>query len=132
MSEDVVSNAKAEGLKDYDWGDMNAHIWDLDKCKNKNRKLLKSMVDDINLQILNCIWESMKGARLPNDTAYKWWSCHSRQELLCKLCRTLPPPANGGPNLPFFWHAAMRTRWMAGAAAHKSGVMSRPIQVRQH
>ena len=32
---DVVSNAKAE---DYDWGggDMNAHIWELDKCENKN------------------------------------------------------------------------------------------------
>ena len=60
--QDVVSNAKAEGLKIRIGGDMNAHIWELDKCGNKNGKLLKSMVDDINLQILNYIRESMKGA----------------------------------------------------------------------
>ena len=29
----------------------------------------------------------------PNDTAYKRWSCHSGLKLLCKLCRTSPPPA---------------------------------------
>ena len=29
----------------------------------------------------------------PNDTAYKRWSCHSGINLLCKLCRTSPPPA---------------------------------------
>ena len=27
-----------------------------------------------------------------NDMAYKWRSCH---KLLCKLCRTFPPPAMG-------------------------------------
>ena len=31
----------------------------------------------------------------PNDTAYKRWSCHSGLKLLCKLCRTSPPPAMG-------------------------------------
>ena len=45
---DVVSNAKAEDLKILIGGDMNAHIWELDKCENKNGKLLKSMVDDMN------------------------------------------------------------------------------------
>ena len=59
---DVVRNAKLKGLKVMIGGDMNAHIWELDKCENKNGKLLTSMVDDICLQILNCIWESMKGA----------------------------------------------------------------------
>ena len=29
--------------------------------------------------------------------AYKRWSCHSRQKLLCKLCRTFPP--QWGPDL---------------------------------
>ena len=29
----------------------------------------------------------------PNDTAYKRWSRHSGLKLLCKLCRTSPPPA---------------------------------------
>ena len=41
---------------------MNAHIWELEKCENKNGKLLKSVMDEINLQILNCVWDSMKGA----------------------------------------------------------------------
>ena len=31
--------------------------------------------------------------RAPNDRAYKRWSCHSKLKLLCKLCRTSPPPA---------------------------------------
>ena len=39
---------------------MNAHIWELDKCENNNGKLLKNMVNE-NLQIMNCVWESMKG-----------------------------------------------------------------------
>ena len=41
---------------------MNAHIWELDQCENKNGKLLKSVMDEINSQILNCVWDSMKGA----------------------------------------------------------------------
>ena len=59
---DVVRNAKLEGLTIIIGGDMNAHIWELDICENKNGTFLKSMVDDMSLQILNCIWESMKGA----------------------------------------------------------------------
>ena len=31
----------------------------------------------------------------PNDTSYKRWSCHSSHNMLCKLYRTLPPPAMG-------------------------------------
>ena len=58
------------------------------------------------------------GGVAPNDTAYKRWSCHSGFKLLCKLCRTFPSPSNGGPIYRFL---GMRTRWMAGAAAHKSG-----------
>ena len=37
----------------------------------------------------------------PNDTVYKWWSCHSCYKLLCKLCRNLPPQ-QWGPDLPGF------------------------------
>ena len=45
----------------------------------------------------------------PNDTAYKWWSCHSGLKLLCKLCRTFPSRFT-----VFFWGMpTMRTRWMA-------------------
>ena len=58
--------------------------------------------------------------RAPNDTAYKWWSCHSGHKLLCKLCQTFPPQ-QWGPDLPFLGKPAMRTRWMAGAASHRCG-----------
>ena len=59
---EVISKAKEDGLNIMIGGDMNAHIWELDKCENKNGILLKSTMDDINLQILNCVWDSMKGA----------------------------------------------------------------------
>ena len=59
---DVISKAKEDGLNIMIGGDMNAHIWELNKCENKNGKLLKSVMDEINLQILNCVWDIMKGA----------------------------------------------------------------------
>ena len=40
--------------------------------------------------------------RAPNDAAYKRWSCHSEPKLLCKLCRTSPPPALGA-RFTVFW-----------------------------
>ena len=59
---EVISKAKEDGLNIMIGGNMNSHIWELDKCENKNGKLLKSVMDEINLQILNCVWDSMKGA----------------------------------------------------------------------
>ena len=53
----------------------------------------------------------------PNDTAYKWCSCHSGHKLLCNLCCT----QQWGPDLLFLGMPAMRTRWMTGAADYKSG-----------
>ena len=29
--------------------------------RTRNWKLLKSVVDEINLQILNCVWDNIKG-----------------------------------------------------------------------
>ena len=40
---------------------MNAHIWELDKCENRNDQLLKNMVNEMNLQIMNCVWERING-----------------------------------------------------------------------
>ena len=54
---EVISKAKEDGLNIMIGGDMNTHIWELDKCENKNGKLLKSVMDEINLQILNCVWD---------------------------------------------------------------------------
>ena len=59
---EAISKTKVDGLNIMVCGDINAHIWELDKCKNKNGKLLKSVMDEINLQFLNCAWDSMKGA----------------------------------------------------------------------
>ena len=38
-----------------------------------------------------------------------------------QIVSNLPAPSNGGPIYRFLGMPAMRTRWMAGAAAHKSG-----------
>ena len=38
-----------------------------------------------------------------NDSAYTRQSCHSGLNLLCKLCRTFPPPAMGARFIVFFW-----------------------------
>ena len=59
---DVVSKAKEDGRKIIMGGDMNAHIWVLDKCENKNGKPLKRVMDEMSIQILNCVWESVKSA----------------------------------------------------------------------
>ena len=58
---DVVRKSIHDGLKIMIGGDMNAHIWELNQYENNNGKLLKNMVNDMNLQILNCIWERMNG-----------------------------------------------------------------------
>ena len=52
---DVVRKEKNEGFKIMIGGNINAHIWALDKCENKNRKLLKNMENEMNLQIMNCV-----------------------------------------------------------------------------
>ena len=65
----VISKAKENGLNSMIGGDMNAHICELDKCENKNGKLLKSGIDDINLHILNCVWDSMNGATCFSDNS---------------------------------------------------------------
>ena len=57
---EVICRAKEDALNIMIGGDMNAHIWELDKYENNNGKLLKSVMDEINLQILNCVWDSMK------------------------------------------------------------------------
>ena len=59
----------------------------------------------IGLQPLARVMEVGKQELLqtaPNDTAYKRWSCHSGLKLLCKLCRTSPPPAMGA-RFTVFW-----------------------------
>ena len=44
-----------------------------------------------------------------------------RTQAAVQIVSNLPAPTNGGPIYRFFSMPAMRTRWMAGAVAHKSG-----------
>ena len=66
----------------------------------------------------------------PNNTAYKRWSCHSGFKLLCKLCRTSPPPAVG-TRFTVFGHAGHADPLDGWRCCSQKRVMSRPIQVRQ-
>ena len=49
--------------------DMNAHMWELYKCVNNNGKLFKNMVNEMNLQIMNCVWEHMNGPTWFSDNS---------------------------------------------------------------
>ena len=44
-----------------------------------------------------------------------------RTQPAVQIVPNLPAPSNGGPIYCFLGMSAMLTRWMAGAAAHKSG-----------
>ena len=52
VKEVCISKAKEDGLNIMIGGDMNAHIWQLDKSENNNGNLRKSVMDEINLHIL--------------------------------------------------------------------------------
>ena len=41
---------------------MNAHIWDLDGCENENGRRMKENMNEIGLQILNCVWDGLNEA----------------------------------------------------------------------
>ena len=47
MIKSVVNKAKFEGMKILFVGDMNAHIWELDRCENGNGRLLKQLAGDL-------------------------------------------------------------------------------------
>ena len=68
--------------------------------------------------------------KAPNDTAYKWWSCHSGLKLLCKLCRTFPPPAMG-TRFTVFGNAGHADPLDGWRCCSQRRLMSRPIPVRQ-
>ena len=41
---------------------MNAHIWELDGCENENGRMMKENMNEIGLQILNCVWDRLNEA----------------------------------------------------------------------
>ena len=71
------------------------------------------------------------GVRRTNRHLYRLWSSkrHSlqavelspRTQAVVQIVSNLPAPSNGGSIYRFMGMPVMRTRWMAGDAAHKSG-----------
>ena len=51
----VVWRALDDGLGIMIGGDINAHIWELDGCENENGRRMKENMNEIGLQILNCV-----------------------------------------------------------------------------
>ena len=43
-------------------GDMNAHIWERDGCENENGRRMEENMNEIGLQILNCVWDGLNEA----------------------------------------------------------------------
>ena len=41
---------------------MNAHIWELDGCEIENSRRIKENMNEIGLQILNCVWDGLNEA----------------------------------------------------------------------
>ena len=58
----VVWRALDDGLGITIGGDMNAHIWELDGCENENGRRMKENMNEIGLQILNCVWDGLNEA----------------------------------------------------------------------
>ena len=64
---------------------MNAHIWKLAKCDNRNGRLLKQLAGDLGLQIMNCVWKGMNSAtRFMDDMEFTQEDvCADSERLAC-------------------------------------------------
>ena len=58
----MVWRALDDGLGIMIGGDMNAHIWELDGCENENGWRMKENMNEIWIQILNCVWDALNEA----------------------------------------------------------------------
>ena len=56
---DCIAKECKDSTKVAIGGDMNGHIWELDKCENANGKLIKELSYEAGLTIVNCEWEGM-------------------------------------------------------------------------
>ena len=124
----MLGDGDSEAYKDV--LELNPYNVDIEReeCNNHAHKRIGTALRNISK---SSKLEERYWYAAPNDTAYKWWSCHSRQELLCKLCRTLPPPAMGA-RFTVFGHAGHADPLDGWRCCSQKRVMSRPIQVRQH
>ena len=57
----MVNKAKLEGLNIVFVGDINAHIWEWDRCENGNGRLLRQLGGDLGMEIINCVRKGISG-----------------------------------------------------------------------
>ena len=58
----MVWRALDDGLGIMIGGEINAHLWELDDCENENSRRMKENINEIGLQILNCVWDGLNEA----------------------------------------------------------------------
>ena len=58
----VVWRALDDGLGIMIRGDMNINIWELDDFENENGRRMNENMNEIGLQILNCVWNELNEA----------------------------------------------------------------------
>ena len=58
----VVWRALGDGMGIMIGGDTDAHIWEFDGCENENSWRMKESINEIRLQILNCVWDELNQA----------------------------------------------------------------------
>ena len=66
----VVWRALDDGLGIMIGGDMNTHIWELDGCENENGRRIKESMNEMRLQILNCVCNELNQATWYTEDVY--------------------------------------------------------------
>ena len=41
---------------------MNAYLWEVDGCESKNGRRMKESINEMELQIFNCVWDGLNEA----------------------------------------------------------------------
>ena len=92
-------------------------VWsEVERMKGRSRKSA-CIIDGVNgdKDIADLFSDDSKRHTLQAVELSQWF------QAAVQIVSNLPAPSNGGPIYRFLGMPAMRTRWMAGAAAHKSG-----------
>ena len=105
--------------KDIGW--MNDDVrMSIDGRKNNNREYRKMRrLDGVNDEITERA--KMSYLQRLQTTQPTSGGAVTADSSCCASCVEPPRPQQWGPDLPFLGMPVMRTRWLAGAVAHKSG-----------
>ena len=127
----MVWRALDDGFGIMIGGDIN--IWELDGCENETGRRMKENMNEIGLQILNCVWDGLNEATCWLQTTQPTsGGAVTADKNCCANCVEPSRPQQWGPDLPFFGHAGHADPLDGWRCCSQKRVMSRPIQVRQH